>query len=251
MSTLQPSSVDYQAIVREASKTGQLSHLLKAVDQETQKSEVKKLPNAEQRMAEWQKSKDKIDLDKLQSASDTLTKYMERFYVDRVSMDEPRELEQSEVDRLAQEFLEGLQLMEDLSKARRDEIRTMVFTSIATSTRSMNEKLGVVTDTPPEQEKGRLVSEEYGVAFCKEGGDRTAPDLDWEKLQGLLSEEEFKLVCDTTLVPEQVIPEHVEYTPKGEKLMEALNTGVIDLEKIREAIKPGKWSSPRFTIRRI
>jgi hypothetical protein len=95
------------------------------------------------------------------------------------------------------------------------------------------------------------VSKAASLAFCREGGNRSEPQVDWVALEARLPKEVFEKFCDAVEIPEVVIEAHTEYQPNASKVMEALNAGDIDLEVMREVLIPGKWNTPKFVIRHI
>lgn len=236
---------EFRELVQKAAAAGSLSALIEEIDRVTEEKVVVKPPTKQQRINQWKQDKNEMDLDKVQRISDVLSTYVEKFFVDRVDMQEPRELTQEEVDKLAQEYLD-LEQMSELITSRHQMMRWMTFQSLNEKYASEDEKMKVDAKTPPQQRKGRLESQAFGRAFCREGGNRTPAAINWSRLRAELPADVFNEVCDA-----EIIPEHVEYTPNEKKFMAAVLEGRVPMELLRDAMVPGKWQTPKFQVRKI
>lgn len=237
--------VDVEKIVQSAVKNGQLSELIQALDKEASVKHPPKYraPNQQQRKDVWRAPVAEIEKKKISSVKSAMRNYMNNYFTKKVEMVEPRELTQDEVNQLAAEYRE-VQEINDLLQSRKEDMKELVFTSLTEKYESESEF--VDSDTPPTHIKGRLTSPEYGLAFCREGGDRKKPTVDFEKLKEKVSDTLFQSMCT-----QKVIPEHIEYTLDEDKMMDAVQNGSLTLETIREVLIPGSFQSPRFTVREI
>ena len=134
---------------------------------------------------------------------------------------------------LMAEFLDERDVNEALD-ARRSMIKEAVF-----------DHLDVVGEPG---ENGTIEVPELSKKFCREGAGTNPPLVDEQRLQALLGER-WIVVCDEEIVPEQIIPAHIEYRFSLERLLDLARTDHEILEALRTCLVPGKAKTPRFAVR--
>lgn len=217
-----------------------LDAILQGVDYEAATKEVaKRRDTRASRREAWAQDLNSIPMEKIEDLDNTMSSFTEKHVIDRVEVDEPRPLELSEVDKLADLYQDYEKILAVL-EAERDRIRKLIYAHFDAT-------LEGDETTPVEQVPGKLTSDRHRVQFSREGGKRKTPTLDWEKLKATMGEARFRdALCEATEVPA-----HTQYTPTEDKLMSALNAQEITLEDVRDAIIPGDWQTPRFVIRKV
>lgn len=242
-----------QSVIDRASKGefDSIGKLLEELDKTSVSSEIEsgRRTSKAVRRAEWKAALDVIPMDKIIQLEKTMSSYVDKFLLTRIELSEPRELTQSEIDGLAKEYLAWEEL-NDFIQARYSQFRAMVFASITARREREIQESGLISDRPASQMPGELYSEAYGIRFKREGGNRKPPQVVWSRLEAELPTEVYKEICDEVKVSRQVIPAHTEYRPNGEKLMDAVQKGLVPLEVLREAIIPGAWMTPKFVPRK-
>jgi len=88
-----------------------------------------------------------------------------------------------------------------------------------------------------------------GVTFCREGGNRKPPQINWATIKQLVEPEVWAQLVDEETVPRQIIEAHTIETPNEHKLRTALQNGAVPLETVRKALIPGEWMTPKFRVR--
>lgn len=101
----------------------------------------------------------------------------------------------------------------------------------------------------PEHQNGSVLVPETGYRFAKERCGRKSSEVNTERLQELLSEQEWEQVCDVEEVPRQVIPKHKEFTFSPEKMMQLAQKDPKALSKLLECLEVGGWRTPVITVR--
>lgn len=212
-----------------------LQTLMASVDKEAAQVEVKDTKAT--RQAAWAKDLEQIPMEKIEDLDRTMSSFTERHVIERVEADGPRPLESTEVDRVATLYGD-IEKIEAILAAKKAEARALIFGHLDST-------LEADEDTPVGQVPGKVRSESLGLTFCREGGKRKDPTINWDALEAKLGDEYLETICDA-----EEIPAHIKYTPSEDKLIKAVDDGKITLEDIRAAITPGAWTTPRFVARK-
>lgn len=230
-----------------AEKETDLPGVLALLEEEVDKSSRKL--SAKDRREIWTQELDQIPQDRLDEMRAVMRDYIENRF-NQVNPAESVELTQEEIDSLAAEF-DSWRKIDDLLQARYTQFRRLVFNHLNEVFTDEVDKAKLITDTPVEQLKGSVESAAYGWKFCREGGNRSDPQINWDYLQNELSPEQWEAICDEVKVKRVVVPAHVDLVPSEEKMLDAINSGALDLDVLEQALIPGSWQSPRFTPRAI
>lgn len=238
-------TTQFQEMVKQSVEQGTLDksvfqEILLSMDREASKKETVAVRDSRaSRVAAWKQDLEQIPMEKIEDLDQTMSTFVEKYVIERVEAEEPRELNREEIDQLAGLYVD-YQKIKDLLDAKHEEIRSLIFGHLDIIS-------PVQEETPPSQIPGSVVSETHSIKFSREGGKRKAPSIDWDKLKEELGEEEFeRLACKT-----EIIPAHVSVTPSEEVLLNSVQSGDINLETLRESLKPGDWSTPRFVTRKV
>lgn len=149
-------------------------------------------------------------------------------------------LDSSRAEVLMRRFLDQREI-DELVSVVKDLIRTTVFSHFD----ALGKAAGL---EDPENHNGVLEVPEVGKKFCREGTGYKDPEIDSIKLQELLGER-WSTVCTAELVPEQVIPEHVEYTLSVEKALEMGRKDPEVMEILRDCLTPGAPKPARLVVK--
>jgi hypothetical protein len=152
-----------------------------------------------------------------------------------------RMLSQDEAIMVMQEWLDQRDMAEFLA-ARLAMIKEAVSNHITAE----NELKGV---EDPEHQNGSVTVPETGYRFAKERCGRKSSDVNTERLQELLGEDEWEEVCDVVEVPRQIIPKHKEFNFSPEKMMKLAQKDPKALSKLLECLEVGGWRTPVITVR--
>lgn len=152
-----------------------------------------------------------------------------------------RMLSHEEAVGLMQEWLEQRDMAEFLA-ARLQMIKEAVSNHI-----TAEKEMEGVED--PEHQNGSISVPEAGHRFAKERCGRKKSEVNTERLQELLGEEEWEQVCDVVEVPRQIIPKHKEYIFSPEKMMKLAQKDPKALSKLLECLEVGGWRTPVITVR--
>lgn len=159
-------------------------------------------------------------------------------YIDKISTPdvvEPRPLTPLEAFNLMEEYADLREISEFLV-VRRETMKDLVFGAIDAE----NSAKGL----DPEVTNGEIPVPGLGKSFRKEGAGRTDPDLDEKKLMKVLDPEDVAKVFREEVVPATTITVLDE-----ERLLRLAQEKPEVMEKIRDALVPGKPKSPRFVVR--
>lgn len=201
-----------------------------------------KTPTSAQRKDGHRDMLDEFDLDKLLEMQEKMVKAIDRMTANQIDTDEPGILTPTKAEELMIELLDQIDIKE-LLEVRRDMIRAAVFAHLTEEARRAG-------DPEPEYAVGAVPVPTVGKKFVREDGGRGAPKLDETMFREALGER-WEQVYHIEIVPEQVIPEHVEYTLDPEKVMKLAEQDPAVLEALRKSVTPGTRRTPRFTVRNI
>lgn len=180
------------------------------------------------------------DLELMLEMQTKLNRLLSAVTENKLDLDDPGILGPLETEALMAEYLDERDIKE-LLEVRREMIRTAVFAHLTEECRREGA-------TEPENTNRSLPVPGLGKRFVREGCGRKPPKLDEEKFKKLLGDD-WEQAYKATVVEEQVIPEHVEYefSPAAVMAMAEDRPGI--LEVLREALIPGEYRSPSFTVR--
>lgn len=183
-----------------------------------------------------------FDIDKLLAMQEKMARAIDRMTANQIDPSEPVFLSPERAEELMIELLDQTDIKE-LLEVRRDLIRAAVFAHITEEARR--------TGAPePEYATGSVPVPDLGKKFVREGGGRGKPVLDetlFREALGAVWEE----VYDVQIIPEQVIPERVEYTLNPDRVMKLAEKDPKVLEALRKSLIPGDRRTPSFRIRNI
>jgi hypothetical protein len=185
---------------------------------------------------------DGFDIDKLLTMQDKMSRAIDRMTANQIDLEEPGVLGPEKAEELMIEILEQTDIKE-LLEVRRELIRAAVFAHITEEARREGR-------SDPEFAPGSVAAPGLGKKFVREGGNRAAPTLDETMFREALGAA-WEEVYDVQVIPEQVIPEHVEYTLDPEKIMRMAEKDPQVLEALRSSLIPGSRRTPTFRIRNI
>lgn len=181
-----------------------------------------------------------VDLDRLVDMKDKMTRAVDVMTANQIDLDEPGILTTDEVNGLMSEELELTEIKE-LLEARREMRRAAIFAHITEDHRRGGE-------SDPENTPGFISVPAFGKRFVKEGCGRSKPQLDEEKFKEELGDR-WEQAYQATIIPRQVIPEHIEYTLSQERILAMAERDPGVLETIRACLIPGEYRTPRFVVR--
>lgn len=202
---------------------------------------AKKLTSA-QRKDTHRDMLDQFDVDKLLAMQEKMVRVIDRMTANQIDVQEPGVLSPAKAEELMIELLDQTDIKE-LLEVRREMIRAAVFAHITEE----NKREG---KPEPEFATGSIPVPALGKKFCRDSGGRAAPTLDETLLREALGAR-WEAVYDVEVIPEQVIPERIEYTLDPEKVMKLAEKDPEVLEAVRKALVPGDRRSPRFTIKNL
>lgn len=185
---------------------------------------------------------DQFDIDKLLGMQEKMTRAIDRMTANQIDLDDPGFLSPERAEELMIEILDQTDIKE-LLEVRRELIRAAVFAHITEEAR----RTGAAE---PDFTNGSVPVPVLGRKFVREGGGRAAPKLDetlFREAMGAAWEE----VYDVEVIPEQVIPERIEYTLDPEKVMKLAEKDPRVLEALRKSLIPGDRRTPSFRVRNI
>lgn len=185
---------------------------------------------------------DHFDLDKLLEMQEKMVKVIDRMTANQIDVNEPGVLTPAKAEELMVELLDQIDI-KDLLEVRREMIRAVVFAHLTEEARRSG-------DPEPEFATGSVPVPACGKKFVREEGGRSAAKLDETLLREALGAR-WEQVYDVEVVPEQVIPEHVEYTLDPDKVMRLAEEDPFVLEALRKSVIPGTRRTPRFTVRNL
>lgn len=185
---------------------------------------------------------DKFDIDKLLAMQEKMSQAIDRMTANQIDPEDPGVLTPEKAEELMIELLDQTDIKE-LLEVRRELIRSAVFAHITEEA----QRSGVAD---PEFATGIVPVPGLGKKFVREGGGRAAPVLDETLFREALGAD-WEKVYDVQVIPEQVIPERIEYTLDPEKVMKMAENDPRLLEALRKSLIPGDRRTPRFTIRNL
>lgn len=185
---------------------------------------------------------EQFDIDKLLAMQEKMSQAIDRMTANQIDLEEPGALSPEKAEELMVELLEQTDIKE-LLEVRRELIRAAVFSHLTEEAR----RTGVAD---PEFVTGSVPVPALGKKFVREGGNRAAPTLDETLFREALGAA-WEEVYDVQVIPEQVIPERVEYTLDPEKVMKLAEEDSKVLEALRKSLIPGARRTPSFRIRSI
>jgi len=186
-----------------------------------------------------------FDIDKLLSMQEKMVRAIDLMTAnlfDFTANGEPGLLTPAKAEELMIELLEQTDIKE-LLEVRRDMMRTAVFAHLTEEARRNG-------DSDPEYAPGSIPVPTQGKKFVRESGGRAAPRLDETLFREALGPD-WEQVYDVEVIPEQVIPERVEYTLDPTKVMALAEKNPRVLEALRQSLTPGERRTPRFTVRNL
>jgi len=166
---------------------------------------------------------------------------LDHIHSNEIVIEPGRTLTSTEATGLMQEWLDQRDMAEFLA-ARLLMIKEAVSNHITAE----QERDGV---EDPEHQNGSIPVPDEGYRFAKERCGRKASEVNQQRLQELLSEQEWEAVCDVEEVPRQIIPKHKEYTFSPEKMMKLAQKDPKALSKLLECLEVGGWRTPVITVR--
>ena len=181
------------------------------------------------------------DEDRLNVLDSKFVTALDRIHENEIDLTPGRMLSQEEAVGLMQEWLDQRDMAEFLA-ARLQMIKEAVSNHI-----TAEKELEGVLD--PEHQNGSIAVPEVGHRFAKERCGRKSSEVNTQRLQELLSDEEWEDVCDVVEVPRQIIPRHKEYTFSPEKMMKLAQKDPKALSKLLECLEVGGWRNPVITVR--
>jgi hypothetical protein len=185
---------------------------------------------------------EKFDIDKLLAMQEKMALAIDRMTANQIDPGEPGVLSPEKAEELMIELLEQTDIKE-LLEVRRELIREAVFSHLTEEAKREGH-------SDPEFVPGSVSVPSLGRKFVREGGNRAAPALDeimFREAMGAAWEE----VYDVQVIPEQIIPERVEYTLDPEKVMKLAEKNPKVLEALRKSLIPGDRRTPSFRIRNL
>lgn len=185
---------------------------------------------------------EKFDIDKLLEMQEKMARAIDRMTANQIDLEEPGVLTPEKAEELMIELLDQTDIKE-LLEVRRELIRAAVFAHITEEARRENKP-------EPEFVPGVIPVPSLGKKFARDGGGRAAPVLDetlFREAMGAAWEE----VYDVEVIPEQIIPERIEYTLDPDKVMKLAESDPKVLEALRKSLIPGDRRTPRFTIKNM
>lgn len=183
-----------------------------------------------------------FDIDKLLEMQEKMTRAIDRMTANQIDLEDPGVLSPEKAEELMIEMLDQTDIKE-LLEVRRELIRTAVFAHITEEARREKK-------VEPEFASGAVPIPSLGKKFVREAGGRAAPELDETLFREALGAG-WESVYDVQVIPEQVIPERIEYTLDPERVMKLAENDPKVLEALRKSLIPGARRTPRFTIRNI
>lgn len=183
-----------------------------------------------------------FDIDKLLAMQDKMSQAIDRMTANQIDQENPGVLSPEKAEELMIELLDQTDIKE-LLEVRRDLIRAAVFAHITEEARREGK-------TDPEFATGSVPVPGLGKKFVREGGGRAAPVLD-ETLFRESMGAAWETVYDVQVIPEQIIPERIEYTLDPEKVMKLAEKDPKVLEALRKSLIPGDRRTPSFRVRNL
>lgn len=181
------------------------------------------------------------DEDRLLELDRKFVTALDRIHENEIILEPGRMLSQAEAIGLMQEWIDQRDMAEFLA-ARLQMIKEAVSAHI-----TAEKELEGVED--PEHQNGSISVPEMGQRFAKERCGRKNSEVNTERLQELLGDDEWEEVCDVVEVPRQVIPKHKEYVFSPEKMMKLAQKDPKALSKLLECMEVGGWRTPVITVR--
>ncbi|WP_267716741.1 DUF7242 family protein [Streptomyces sp. CoH17] len=237
------STTDHAQAIREYAKNhgmtlkDLMSEVEEAADQEA--GRPKKESKAD-RVARWRNELSEMPEEQVQDLDRRMQTFVSEQMPKVPKLTEPRELSQEEWDRMG-EVIESLEKIDEALKGVYGLIR--MATNMHLNAKYADADARV---RPPEQLPGKIVASN-GRKFCREGGNRTATQVNWKNFREKVPEELYHEACDRKWVPPT--EGHWEYTPTKEKLEKLIEEQKVDLELVRSVLIPGKWQKPKFQVR--
>lgn len=183
-----------------------------------------------------------FDLDRLLEMQEKMASAVDRMTANVIDPASPAPLTPATAEELMAELLDQIDIKE-LLEVRRELIREAVFAHLTAEARADGKD-------EPEYESGNVAVPALARKFTREGGKRQAPQLDEVLLKEGLGDR-WEAAYKIEVIPEQVIPEHVEYTLDLQKIMELAARDNSVLEILRKALVPGERTTPRFFVRSL
>jgi hypothetical protein len=202
--------------------------------------QAKKLTSA-QRKDKHRDMLEQFDLDKLLEMQKKMALAIDRMTANQIT-NEPGFLSPTKAEELMIEMLDQIDIKE-LLEVRREDIRTAVFAHIT-------EEAARTGDPEPDYATGSIPVPSLGKKFVREGGNRAKPTLDETMFRQALGDN-WERAYDVEIIPEQVIPERIEYTLDPQKVMALAEKNPEVLEALRKSLIPGARRTPSFTVRNM
>lgn len=184
------------------------------------------------RKAAQRQAIESFDLDRLLELQDKMSNLIDVITANELN-DGKKVLDDERATALMAELLDEREVVEALD-ARRDMIKDKVF--------------GHLDETVGPNQNGSIEVPDLGKRFSRESCGYGTPQVDEQRLQGLLGQRWIE-ACDEEVVPEQIIPEHIEYRLSIEKVLQMAQSEPEILDQLRSCLIPGKLKTPRFWIR--
>lgn len=185
---------------------------------------------------------EQFDIDKLLAMQEKMARAIDRMTANQIDLEEPGVLSPEKAEELMIELLDQTDIKE-LLEVRRELIRAAVFSHLTEEARRAKKP-------EPEFTPGSVPVPALGKKFVREAGNRAAPTLDETLLREALGAD-WESVYEIEVIPEQIIPERIEYKLDPEKVMKLAEDDPKVLEAVRKSLIPGDRRTPRFTIRNI
>lgn len=198
---------------------------------------------SEQRKDRHREMLEQFDLDKLLAMQEKMSKAIDLMTANSF-VDDAGEvaLTPARAEALMIEMLDQIDIKE-LVEVRREAIRTAVFAHLTEEAERRGE-------ADPEFVPGTIPVPSLGKKFVREGGNRAAPTLDETMFRQALGED-WEQAYNVEVVPEQIIPAHVQHTLDPEKVMALADANPAVLEALRKSLIPGDRRTPSFTVRNL
>jgi hypothetical protein len=201
-----------------------------------------KVPTLKERQAALLSAIKTTDVDQLLDLQDVMAKHVDKVIDNAIDLENLGELDDDQLVSLMEEILDqkSIKALVDL---RYSMIRAAVFAVI--TERNVASKIA-----HPEHAPGEIAVPSLGKKFVRQGGKLKA-DLDKKKLAELLGEEMWSKVNKAVIVPEVVIPEHVENQFDEDALMKLVNETPVVMEAIRQCVIPAGFTTSSFHVKAL
>lgn len=198
------------------------------------------------RKAIWKQAIVEFDEEKLLEMQEIMTDFVDTITKTViVPTEEPRLLEVGEQKALMERHLAFLKMDEFLS-VYRELTKALVFQHITEQYASEKDEDGNPVYEHPEHVNGSIVVKELGKKFTKEGTGRKAPTFDQAKLEQALGDQ-WKECLEVIEHPAQDAWTEVRFSEDKLGALMVRSPKLID--KVKDAVVPGAWKTPKFCTR--